>query len=62
MIANKLFTRVILNRIQTLINGQLLEQQAAFRANRSTIDQIFIVKMLMEKSREFYKPSFMCFN
>jgi hypothetical protein len=61
VVASKLFTRVILNRIQKLIDRQLLEQQAGFRSNRSTIDQIFILKMTMEKSREFNKPLFMCF-
>ncbi len=61
VVASKLFTRVILNRIQTLIDGQLLKQQAGFRANRSTIDQIFVLKMIMEKAREFNKTLFMCF-
>ncbi|CAF3044667.1 unnamed protein product [Rotaria sp. Silwood2] len=61
VVASKLFTRVILNRIQKLIDKQLLEQEAGFRSNRSTIDQIFILKMTMEKSREFNRPLFMCF-
>ncbi|CAF4329403.1 unnamed protein product [Rotaria sp. Silwood2] len=61
VVASKLFTRVILNRIQKLIDKQLLEQQACFRSNRSTIDQIFILKMTMEKSREFNRPLYMCF-
>ncbi len=61
VVVSKLFTRIILNRIQKLIDQQLLEQQAGFRSNRSTIDQIFIIKMIMEKSREFNKSLFMCF-
>ncbi|CAF1675979.1 unnamed protein product [Rotaria magnacalcarata] len=61
VVASKIFTRVILNRIQLLIDKQLLEEQAGFRTNRSTIDQVFILKMVMEKTREFNKPLHMCF-
>ena len=61
VVASKLFTRVIINRVQGLIDRQLLEAQAGFRANRSTIDQIFILKMAMEKSREYNRPIYMCF-
>ncbi|CAF4230155.1 unnamed protein product [Rotaria magnacalcarata] len=58
---SKIFSRIILNRIQGLIDGQLLEIQSGFRSNRSTTDQIFTLKMTMEKRREFNKPLFMCF-
>ena len=61
VVASKLFTRVILNRVQSLIDRQLLETQAGFRANRSTVDQVFTLKMAIEKSREFNRPMFMCF-
>ena len=61
VVACKLFTRVILNRVQRVIDRQLLKTQAGFRANRSTVDQIFTLKMAMEKSREFNRPMFMCF-
>jgi hypothetical protein len=60
-VTSKLFSRMILNRIQQLIDNQLLEAQAGFRANRSTIDQIFTMKMIMEKRKEFNKPLFLCF-
>ena len=43
------------------MDRQLLETQVGFRANRSTVDQIFTLKMAMEKSREFNRPMFMCF-
>ncbi len=61
VVASKVFSRIILNRVQDLLNKQLLEEQAGFRNNRSTIDQIFILKMTMEKSRDYNKPLFMCF-
>lgn len=61
VVTSKIFSRVILNRVQTLLDNKLLEQQAGFRANRSTIDQIFTLKLVMEKSREYNKPMYMCF-
>ena len=60
-ITSKIFSPIILNHVQDLIDHQLLETQSGFRSNRSTIDQIFTVEMTMEKRREFNKPLFMCF-
>ena len=60
VVTSKLFTRVILNRVQNVIDRQLMAEQAGFRPNRSTVDQIFILKMAMEKSREFNKPTYIC--
>ena len=60
-VTSKIFSRIILNRIQQLIDRQLLEAQSGFRAQRSTIDQIFTLKLAMEKRREYNKPLFMCF-
>ncbi|CAF5066742.1 unnamed protein product, partial [Rotaria magnacalcarata] len=60
-VVSKLLTRVILNRIQIMIDQQLLEQQVGFRSNRSTVDQIFIVNMIMEKASEYDIPLFICF-
>ena len=58
---SKIFSRIILNRIHDLVECKLLEIQSGFRPNRSTIDQIFTLKMTMEKRRAFNKPLFMCF-
>ncbi|WKX96577.1 hypothetical protein Q1695_012759 [Nippostrongylus brasiliensis] len=52
----KLFTRVILNRIdRTLDEGQPCEQ-AGFRRGFSTIDHIHTVIRLIEVSREYKTP------
>ena len=60
-VISKIFSRIILNRIQSLIDGQLLETQPGFRSHQSTIDQIFNLKMIMQKRSEYNKPLFMCF-
>ncbi|CAM4769447.1 unnamed protein product [Rotaria magnacalcarata] len=60
-VTGKIFSRIILNRIQNLVDEQLLEIQSGFRASKSTMDQIFTLKMIMQRTREFNKPLFMCF-
>ncbi|CAF5049100.1 unnamed protein product, partial [Rotaria magnacalcarata] len=60
-VTGKIFSRIILNRIQNSVDERLLEIQSGFRSNKSTIDQIFTLKMAMERRREFNKPLFMCF-
>ncbi|CAF2129649.1 unnamed protein product [Rotaria magnacalcarata] len=60
-VAGKIFARIILNRIQASLDRKLMEEQAGFRSRRSTMDQIFILKMVMERSREFNQPLHMCF-
>ncbi|CAF4222130.1 unnamed protein product [Rotaria sp. Silwood2] len=61
VVTSKIFSRTILNCVQALLDKQLLKEQAGFRSNRSTVDQIFILKMIMEKSRNVNKPLFMFF-
>ncbi|KAE9415211.1 hypothetical protein Angca_002755, partial [Angiostrongylus cantonensis] len=52
----KLFTRVILNRIdRTLVEGQPCEQ-AGFRKGFSTMDHIHTLTRLIEVSREYKRP------
>ncbi|KAK6744350.1 hypothetical protein RB195_011198 [Necator americanus] len=56
----KLFTRIILNRIErTSDEGQPCEQ-AGFQKGFSTIDHIHTVSKLIEVSREYKMP--LCFN
>ena len=43
-VTSKIFSRIILNRIQNMIDHRLLEVQSGFRAHRSTTDQIYILK------------------
>lgn len=54
----KLLTKIIADEVtQTGIS----EEQQGFRQNRSTIDAIFILRQITEKSIEFNKTAFMCF-
>lgn len=55
----KTFTKLILEELCKSI--QIREEQQGFRKNRSTIDAIFIVRQIAEKSREYNKPAYLCF-
>ena len=52
---------MILNRVQKCLSTKLLEEQAGFQPNRSTVDHIFTLKMLFESTRDYNKPLFLCF-
>lgn len=61
-IAGKILARVILNRINNnLIASVYPESQCGFRAGRGTVDMIFGLRQLQEKSREQDKDLFMVF-
>jgi len=51
-IASKLFARIHLNRLLTLAEDVLPESQFGFRPSRGTVDMIFFVQQLQEKSQE----------
>ena len=46
---SKIFTRILLQRMRNRTEEILSEEQAGFRANRSTIDQIFTLRQMAEK-------------
>ncbi|KAK6751570.1 hypothetical protein RB195_003152 [Necator americanus] len=52
----KLFTRVILNRIEKVLDEGQPCEQAGFRKGFSTIDYIHTVSKLIEVSREYKMP------
>ena len=52
-IAGKILARVLLNRLNTHLEGDLLpESQCGFRSGRSTADMIFAARQLQEKCQE----------
>ncbi|MCJ8749435.1 hypothetical protein PDJAM_G00176320 [Pangasius djambal] len=54
-IPSKLFTRILLTRALPAIRSSRHPQQAGFMPNRSTIDHISAVQLLIEKTYEFRK-------
>ena len=60
-IVGKTFARVMLNRLQSLVERVYPEAQCAFRAERSTIDMIFFLRQLQEKCREQRRPLYIAF-
>ena len=60
-IVGKVFARVILMRLQKLAERIYPESQCGFRAGRSTIDMIFSLRQLQEKSREQHMPLYIAF-
>lgn len=51
-IIGKAFTRLVLNKLQTLAERLYPEALCGFRARRSTIDMIFSLRQLQEKCGE----------
>jgi len=51
----KVFTRVLLNRLQNEVDQTLREEQAGFRKSRSCTEQIFALRNIIEESLEHQK-------
>ena len=60
-VASKDFGRAVLNRIQKVLEKHLDDNQCGFRQSRGCVDQIFSVKILMQRAKEFNKPIHLCF-
>ena len=60
-IPSKVFSRAILNRPKPHAKHLLQENQCGFRSGRGCLDHLFTLRMLMEKSREFCQPLYLCF-
>ena len=59
--ASKVLLKVILDRIQKKTEEELPDEQAGFRPNRGTRDQITNLRVLMAKMKEHNQPLYMCF-
>lgn len=53
--AYKILSYVLLKRLELYAEGILGDYQCGFRQNRSTTDQLFLLKQLMEKRWEYAK-------
>ena len=60
--AGKVLAKIVLQRIVKNITESLLpETQCGFRADRSTVDMVFSIRQVMEKSREQHKDLYIAF-
>jgi len=50
---SKIFSKLIANRIQPLLNDQQPIEQAGFRKSFSTVDHLHVINQLLEKGREY---------
>ena len=55
--AYKTYAKIITNRLNTITETLLLEEQNGFRQNRSCIDGVFTLAQVIEKHREFNVPT-----
>ena len=53
--AYKILSNILLKRISPYAEDNIGDYQCGFRSNRSTVDQIFTIRQLLEKSWEFNK-------
>ena len=60
-VPGKVLTRVILNRIGKIIDERLRDNQCGFRPGRGCSDQIFTLRQLIEKNREFGRDIYISF-
>ena len=60
--ASKVMLKIIQDRLQQYMNGELPDVQAGFRKGRGTRDQIANIRWIIEKAREFQKNIYFCFT
>ena len=52
-LASKVLSRIIINRIQEGVDSSLRKEQAGFRRGRGTVNQIFILRNILEQVNEW---------
>ena len=52
-VPGKVLALILLKRLQTIIEPQLLEAQCGFRKGRGTVDQIWVVWQVAERTKEY---------
>ena len=60
-VVDKVFARVLNDRVKGLTEGSVMDEQGGFRSGRGCLDQIFAVKQVIEKMIEKDKVMFMVF-
>ena len=52
---------VLLERMQEIVEPQLLEAQCGFRIGQGTVDQIWLTRQVVEWAKEYHTPVYLCF-
>ncbi|XP_065574955.1 uncharacterized protein LOC136036580 [Artemia franciscana] len=60
-VSSKLLASVILQCLQKALDATLREEQHGFRTGRSCSDLIFVLRMLVEESKEWNKKLYLLF-
>ena len=60
-VPGKVLNRVILDRMKDAVDQQLRDEQAGFRKNRSCVDQIATLRIIIEQSLEWNSPLYVNF-
>jgi hypothetical protein len=60
-VISKIFNKIILERIKNSLEMDLRKEQAGFRHNRSCIDQINTLRVIIEQSIGFQSPLYLVF-
>ena len=60
-IPGKVYGRVLVERIKSMTDEQIGEEQGGFRKGRGCMDQVFALKMLIEKKLEKQKKLYVGF-
>ena len=55
-VPGKVLSLILLERLQTIIDPQLLDSQCGFRRGRGTVDQIWVTRQLVERANEYQTP------
>lgn len=59
--ASKILLRILDQRLRRYLDCQIPPKQAGFDKGKETRDQIFNIRQLIEKAREFNTPMLLCF-
>ena len=60
-VPSKVMSLVLLERLQSIIEPQLMEAQCGFRQGRSTVNRIWVVRQVIEKATEYRTPVHLSF-
>ena len=60
-VPGKVLSLILLERLENIIDPQLLESQCGFRQGRGTIDQIWLTRQIIERAVEYETAAYLCF-